>query len=308
VGFETTTDEVLAGVDLRGTVALVTGASTGLGLETARALAAVGAAVTMAVRTASRGAAAEATIREQLPDASLECGLLDLTSLASVRQFAEWFTSRHDRLGILINNAGVMATPFERTADGFELQFGTNHLGHFLLTNLLSPLLIAGAPARVISLSSGGHRSSDIIWDDPNYERREYDKFEAYGQSKTANILFSVELDRRLHDRGVRAYAVHPGMIATELGRHMTRDDYRALSERAKRGPGGGFPQRKSIESGAATSIWAATSGELRTQGGVYCEDCAVSDQHAPWALDADAARRLWALSETLVGQSFPDV
>ncbi|MEO5838735.1 MAG: SDR family NAD(P)-dependent oxidoreductase [Acidimicrobiales bacterium] len=306
MGFDTTTDEVLAGVDLRGTVALVTGASTGLGLETARALASAGAAVTLAVRTESRGTAAQASIREQLPEASLEVGLLDLTSLASVREFAAWFAQRHDRLGILINNAGVMATPFERTADGFELQFGTNHLGHFLLTNLLTPLLIAGAPARVVNLSSGGHRSSDIIWDDPNYERRDYDKFEAYGQSKTANILFTAELDRRLRERGVRSFAVHPGMIATELGRHMTRDDYQALKERAKRGPGGGFPQRKSIESGAATSIWAATSGELRTQGGVYCEDCAVSEP-APWALDADGARRLWALSETFVGQGFPD-
>jgi NAD(P)-dependent dehydrogenase (short-subunit alcohol dehydrogenase family) len=307
VGFDTTTDEVLAGVDLRGTVALVTGASTGLGLETSRALASAGAAVTLAVRSESRGAAALAAIHEKLPQASLEVGLLDLTSLASVREFAAWFSSRHDRLDILINNAGVMATPFERTVDGFELQFGTNHLGHFLLTNLLTPLLIAGAPSRVVNLSSGGHRSSDIIWDDPNYERREYDKFESYGQSKTANILFTVELDRRLHDHGVRSYAVHPGMIATELGRYMTRDDYQALKARAKSGPGGGFPQRKSIESGAATSIWAATSDELREQGGVYCEDCAVSAQHAPWALDADGARRLWAMSETLVGQSFPD-
>ncbi|MEO8693355.1 MAG: oxidoreductase [Acidimicrobiales bacterium] len=307
MGFDTTTDEVLDGVDLLGTIALVTGASTGLGLETARALASAGAAVTLAVRTESRGEAAAAAIRQQLPEASLEVGLLDLTSLASVREFAAGFTARHDRLDILVNNAGVMATPFERTADGFELQFGTNHLGHFLLTNLLTPLLIAGAPSRVVNLSSGGHRSSDIIWDDPNYERRAYDKFESYGQSKTANILFSVELDRRLHDRGVRSYAVHPGMIATELGRHMTRDDYQALKERAKSRPGGGFPQRKSIESGAATSVWAATSDEMQEQGGVYCEDCAVSDQHAPWALDADAARRLWTMSETFVGQSFPD-
>ena len=306
MGFDTTTDEVLAGVDLQGTVAMVTGASTGLGLETARALAAAGADVTLAVRTAERGAAAEATIRDRVPQASLECGLLDLTSLASVRDFAAWFAARHDRLSIMVNNAGVMATPFERTADGFELQFGTNHLGHFLLTNLLTPLLIAGAPARVVNLSSGGHRGSDIIWDDPNYERREYDKFEAYGQSKTANILFSVELDRRLRERGVRSYAVHPGMIATELGRYMTRDDYRAISERARRSPSGGLPQRKSVESGAATSVWAATAVELQAQGGVYCEDCAVSDQHAPWALDEDAARRLWTLSESLVGQSFP--
>jgi NAD(P)-dependent dehydrogenase (short-subunit alcohol dehydrogenase family) len=303
--FETTTDEVLAGVDLQGTVALVTGATTGLGLETARALAAAGAAVTLAVRTDERGTAAEATIRERVPAALLECGLVDLTVQASVREFAQWFSARHDRLNLLINNAGVMATPFVRTVDGFELQFATNHLGHFLLTNLLTPLLLAGAPSRVVNLSSGGHRGSDIIWDDPNYERRDYDKFESYGQSKTANILFSVELDRRLSNRGVHSYAVHPGMIATELGRHMTRDDFRAISERAKRSPSGGLPQRKSIESGAATSVWAATADELRELGGVYCEDCAVSDQHAPWALDAESARRLWELSETLVGQTF---
>ena len=308
MGFDTTTDDVLAGVDLRGTVALVTGASTGLGLETARALAAAGANVTLAARSPERGDAAVATIRERTPAAALECGVLDLTSLSSVRSFAEWFTARHDRLQMLINNAGVMATPFERTADGFELQFGTNHLGHFLLTNLLTPLLLAGAPSRVVNLSSGGHRGSDIIWDDPNYESRPYDKFEAYGQSKTANILFSVELDRRLRDRGVRSYAVHPGMIATELGRYMTRDDFRALKERAKGSPSGGFPARKSVEAGAATSVWAATAPELNNDGGVYCEDCAISDQHAPWALNADSARRLWTLSEALVGHQFPTV
>jgi NAD(P)-dependent dehydrogenase (short-subunit alcohol dehydrogenase family) len=308
VGFDTTTDDVLAGVDLRDTVALVTGASTGLGLETARALAGAGANVTLTARSPERGDAAMAAIRERLPDAALECGVLDLTSLSSVKSFAEWFTARHDRLQMLINNAGVMATPFERTADGFELQFGTNHLGHFLLTNLLTPLLLAGAPSRVVNLSSGGHKGSDIIWDDPNYESRPYDKFEAYGQSKTANILFSVELDRRLRDRGVRSYAVHPGMIATELGRYMTRDDFRALKERAKGSPSGGLPARKSVEAGAATSVWAATAPELNNDGGVYCEDCAISDQHAPWALDVDSARRLWLLSETLVGQQFPRV
>jgi NAD(P)-dependent dehydrogenase (short-subunit alcohol dehydrogenase family) len=288
-------------------VAIVTGASTGLGLETARALAAAGAAVTLAVRDAARGEAALAHIRTTTPDAVVECGLLDLTSLSSVRDFAGWFTSRHHGLDILVNNAGVMATPFERTADGFELQFGTNHLGHFLLTNLLTPLLVAAAPSRIVNLTSGGHRSSDILWDDPNYERREYDKFEAYGQSKTANILFTVELDRRLSARGVRSFAVHPGMIATELGRHMTRDDFKALSARAKSSPSGGLPARKSVEAGAATSVWAATASELDDRGGVYCEDCSISEQHAPWALDGASARRLWSLSESLVAQQFPE-
>ena len=255
-GFETTTDEVMDGVDLTGTIAVVTGASAGIGVETARALAAAGAAVVLAARNAERTEAAAESIRERVPGAELEVGALDLTSLDSVRAFAAWYLERHDELHLLVNNAGVMYTPFERTADGFEMQFGTNHLGHFLLTCLLVPALLAGAPSRVVNLSSGGHFGSDIVWDDPNFERREYDKFAAYGQSKTANILFSVELDRRLGDRGVHAYAVHPGMIATELGRYMTpRRHGRAWQERAKRGPTGGLPPCKSIEQGAATTV-----------------------------------------------------
>lgn len=368
--FSTTTDEVLAGRDLTGTVAAVTGGSTGLGRETARALASVGAHVVLAVRSTDRGESAASMIREQVPDARLEVAALDLTSLTSVRAFAAWFTAQHERLSLLVNNAGVMATPLERTADGFELQFGTNHLGHFLLTNLLVPALRAGAPARVVTVSSAGHRASDIDWDDPNFHRRDYDRFRAYGQSKTANILFSVELDRRLSASGVRAYAVHPGMVATELGRHMSRDDLRNLVSRAARslapsstaatssapsapstaaapstvspsavsasaaspsaasashspasapsspesspvpGPSASSERRRSavrtVEVGAATSVWAATAPELADVGGVYLEDCRISDGHAPWALDPDAARRLWALSEDLVGERFP--
>ena len=188
------------------------------------------------VANAARIETAVSTVRDQVPDAELEAGSLDLASLDSVRAFAQWYSETHDRLHLLINNAGVMYTPLERTAEGFEMQFGTNHVGHFLLTNLLVPMLLADPPSRIVNLSSGGHRGSDIVWDDPNYERREYDKFSAYGQSKTANILFSVELERRLADRGVHAYAVHPGMIATELGRHMTEDDFAQMVERAKRG------------------------------------------------------------------------
>jgi NAD(P)-dependent dehydrogenase (short-subunit alcohol dehydrogenase family) len=157
-----------------------------------------------------------------------------------------------------------------------------------------------------VNLSSGGHVGSDIVWDDPNFERRDYDKFAAYGQSKTANILFSVELERRLGERGVHAYAVHPGMIATELGRYMTPDDMTALMERAKRGPSGGMPKRKTLEQGAATTVWAAVAPELETQGGTYLADCGVTDEHAPWARDPDSAQRLWTLSESLVGERFP--
>ena len=191
---------------------------------------------------------------------------------------------------LLVNNAGVMYTPFERTAEGFEMQFGTNHVGHFLLTCLLVPQLLADPPSRVVNLSSGGHMGSDIVWDDVNFERREYDKFSAYGQSKTANILFSVELDRRLADRGVHAYAVHPGMIATELGRYMTKDDFQALMDRAKASPSGGMPAYKTVEQGAATSVWAATAPELDAQGGTYLADAEVTDQHAPWARDPESA------------------
>ena len=305
MSFETTTDEVLDGVDLRGKVAIVTGASTGLGLETARALAAVGAEVVLAGRDSSRIAAAAATILERVPEAQLEQGLLDLTSLDSVRAFAAWFADAHDRLHLLVNNAGVMYTPFEHTTEGFELQFGTNHVGHFLLTCLLVPMLLTDPPSRVVNLSSGGHMGSDIVWGDVNFERRDYDKFAAYGQSKTANILFSVELDRRLGDRGVHAYAVHPGMISTELGRYMTSDDFAALMDRAKSSPSGGMPPRKTVEQGAATSVWAATAPELDDRGGTYLADAEVTDQHAPWARDPDSAKRLWALSEQMVGQTF---
>jgi NAD(P)-dependent dehydrogenase (short-subunit alcohol dehydrogenase family) len=286
-GPETTADEVLAGVDLSGTVALVTGASSGLGAETARVLADAGATVVPGTREAG----------------------LDLASLEAVEAFARQVLASHDRIGLLINNAGVMATPFGRTADGFEQQFGINHLGHFLLTGLLAPALVAGAPARIVNVSSAGHRASDIDWDDPNYERRPYDKWEAYGQSKTANILFAVALERRLGPRGVHAYAVHPGMIATNLGRHLDRSDYDALKERAKRSPAGGLPSYKTVPAGAATTVYAATFDGLEQQGGTYLADCAVTDDHAPWALDPAAAERLWALSERLVGRGhWPNV
>ena len=318
-GHHTTTEDVLTGVDLRGKRALVTGASGGLGLETARALAAAGAEVFLAARDAAKTAAALDTIRATVPDARLESGVLDLASLVSVRDFAKQYLATHDRLDLLINNAGVMATPFGHTADGFELQLGTNHLGHFVLTCLLAPALVAAAPARIVNLSSGGHVISDVHWDDPNFARHDYEKWTAYGQSKTANVLFTVELERRLGARGVHAYAVHPGMIMTDLGRHLTADDVAALQAMAKRpsrgenagggggrGSGSGLPPFKSVPEGAATTVWAATSPDLEARGGTYLEDCAVSSGHAAWALDAQAARRLWELSEELVGERYP--
>jgi NAD(P)-dependent dehydrogenase (short-subunit alcohol dehydrogenase family) len=303
-GFASTTDEVTADRDLTGTVALVTGASSGLGQETARALAAIGARVILAGRNDEKLAAVANQITESSPDATVEIGHLDLTSLAQVRRFAEDFLAANDELGLLINNAGVMYTPFEHTEDGFELQFGTNHLGHFLLTCLLTPALLKGAPARIVNLSSGGHLTSDVVWDDPNFARHDYDPFVAYGQSKTANILFTVELERRLAGRGVHAYAVHPGLVATELARYMTPEVRTQLMERA--GQGGGMPPRKSLQQGAATSVWAATAPGLEAVGGSYLADCGVSDHRAEWAVDSDAAVRLWSLSEELVGQQFP--
>jgi NAD(P)-dependent dehydrogenase (short-subunit alcohol dehydrogenase family) len=307
-GAETTTAEVLEGVDLSGKTAVVTGASAGLGIETSKSLASVGAHVVMAVRDPDKGRDAAATIKEALPDASLELGTVDLASLESVRAFAAWLLERHDRIDLLINNAGVMACPLGRTAEDFEMQIGTNHLGHFVLTTEVAPALLAAAPARVVNLSSRGHQRSDIHWDDPHYRQRPYDKWEAYGQSKTANCLFSVEFDRRYGGRGVHAYAVHPGAVITDLARHLTHED---LEELANRSPSGAPMHFKSVEAGAATSVWAATSPDLAEVGGVYLEDCHVSTDvtepgsasgHTAWALDPSSAKRLWEWSEQEVG------
>ena len=303
-GFATTTDEVISGRDLTGTMAIVTGSSSGLGKETARALAAAGSRVLLAGRNEEVLAAVARDIAENIPGAALEIGHLDLTSLAQVRQFAESFLAANERLHLLVNNAGVMYTPFEHTADGFELQFGTNHVGHFLLTCLLAPALLNDAPSRIVNLSSGGHFASDVVWDDPNFERNPYDPFIAYGQSKTANILFTVELERRLGARGVHAFAVHPGLVATELGRYMTPEVRAQLMEKARRG--GGMPERKSLTQGAATTLWAATAPGLEAFGGSYLADCQVSEHVAAWAVDPHAAARLWASSEEMVGQKFP--
>jgi NAD(P)-dependent dehydrogenase (short-subunit alcohol dehydrogenase family) len=314
-GATTTTDEVLEGVDLHGATVLVTGASGGIGLETARALAAHGATVTLAARDAAKLDEAVAGIRAEHPDADVDVLVVDLASLASVRAAAaEWLAS-HGPLTYLLNNAGVMCTPFGRTADGFETQFGTNHLGHFVLTNELMPALLAAAPGRIVNVSSAGHAFGTVDLDDPNFDRRPYDGWAAYGQSKTANIWFSVELDRRLAARGVRSFAVHPGGIHTGLGRYMTQDDLTVLVERIKeQAPSGGEFQWKTVPQGAATTVWAAVSPALDGRGGLYLEDCQVSEPfdpahpgrgHQPYALDPDGARRLWALSEQLVGAEY---
>lgn len=318
-GRHTTTDEVLAGSDLGGRRIVITGASSGLGEESTRALASRGASVTMAARNADKNEAAAARIREKVPDADLELRSLDLASLASVRSFAADFLAAHDRIDVLIGNAGVMCCPKGRTTDGFETQLGTNHVGHFLLTGLLAPALLAADAARVVSLSSGAHGIAGIDWDDPHFERREYDAWTAYGQSKTANALFAVELDRRLAPRGAHAYSVHPGMIATELGRHLDEELMARMQKRIKQRAEsaekktGARPDMsfKSVEAGAATQVWAATHPDLEAHGGRYLADCQVgilggnTGEHGveAHAQDPSSARRLWTLSEEWVGQ-----
>jgi NAD(P)-dependent dehydrogenase (short-subunit alcohol dehydrogenase family) len=302
-----TADDVLAGVDLSGHVSLVTGASGGLGFETARALAANGATVILAARDSVRTLAAADRIRAETGRADAAVALdLDLGELASVGRAAEEVGMRWTRLDSLIANAGVMAAPEGRTVDGFETHVGVNHLGHFVLVNRLLPLLRASAPARVVVLSSLGHRWADVDLDDLNLERARYRRFGAYGASKTANVLFAVALDAREARRGVRSFAVHPGAIQTDLTRHLTAADLAKLG-----GGGAGSVIGKSAAEGAATSVWAATSPDLAGLGGVYLEDCAVAPidptdrAHgvSSFALDPARAERLWTLSEHLVGE-----
>lgn len=305
-----TTDEVLAGLDLTGRRFLVTGASGGLGLETSRALASKGAIVVMAARDQAKNETAAAGIRAVHPDAKLESLILDLGSLTSVRAAAVEFMSRNVALHGLILNAGIMATPLGHTVDGFEQQFGVDHLGHFLLARDLLPRLVESAPARVVVLSSAGHQMGDVDFDDVNFERRDYEPFLAYGAAKTCNVLHAVEIDRRYRDQGVRAFAVHPGVIHTELGRYMTDETMASLISRLSESPVA--MAWKSAEQGAATSVWAATSPLLDGRGGEYCEDCNVSavvtdgelneGGVAARAVDPARALTLWALSEELVG------
>ena len=310
---ESTSNDVVRGADLTGKTVLITGASGGLGAETARALASVGANVTLAARDIEKAESVAASIRDSGVAGNIQVTALELTSLDNVRDCAKRFLAENEVLDILINNAGLMGCELTRTAAGWELQLATNHIGHFLLTCLLVPALRSAAPARIVNLSSADHRLGDVDFDDPHFETRDYDKWEAYGQSKTANILFTRELDRRLGAQGVRAIAVHPGMIMTELGRHLTPEDVQDLMSRGD--PEGGRPTFKSIEQGAATSCWAASAPELEGQGGIYCEDCHVAEEKvdgasisgvSPHAMNPESALRLWALSEAWVGESFP--
>lgn len=302
--------DVVDGIDLAGKTCVITGASSGLGRESARALAATGAYVVLAARNADALAETQAWVRAEVPGAQTSVVHLDLTSLASIRSAAAAIQHLASAIDVLMNNAGVMFTPFGRTADGFEMQFGTNHLGHFELTRLLIGQLVAANGARVVILSSDGHVLSDVDLDDPNWERREYDKFLAYGASKTANILHMVELDQRLRDSEVRAYSVHPGVVATSLARHMTRDDFAKLREFSAARPNGSenaidIRQDFSMpDRGAATQVWAAVSPELADVGSVYLSDCRIRTDVAPYGVDEQRAARLWAISESLCGDT----
>jgi NAD(P)-dependent dehydrogenase (short-subunit alcohol dehydrogenase family) len=317
-GVESTTDEVLDGVDLAGKRILVTGVSAGLGVETARALVAHGAHVVGAARDLAKAHTATAPVRAAAEAGGGSLGLveLDLASLASVRACADALLAEGTPFDIIIANAGVMACPEGRTQDGFETQFGTNHLGHFVLVNRIAALLIRPG-GRLVNLSSAGHRFSDVNIEDPGFASTPYDEWQAYGRSKTANILFAVEFDRRHRDHGVRAAAVHPGGIRTELSRYLTTEARERLSsviDADQKAHGGAPFSYKSVPQGAATSVWAAAVAPAAEVGGLYCEDCHVAAIQEgeglrggvrPYALDPARAAALWARSEEMVGERF---
>lgn len=316
-GAASTTHDVLEGLDLSGKVAVVTGGASGLGRETARALAAAGARVIVPARDPGRAATALAGLR------GVEVEPMDLLDPASIDAFAARFLGSRRPLHVLVNCAAIMACPLARDARGYESQLATNHLGHFQLTARLRPALRRAEGARVVSVSSLGHRHSAVVFDDPNFQRRPYHPWAAYGQSKTANVLFAVALDARGEREGIRAFSLHPGAIVdTGLGKHVSADELRAAGVLDAQGRPIRDPSRqlKTVEQGAATIVWCATSPRLGGRGGVYCESCEVAQVMPPQigpttmadatrltgvarhAIDPEAAERLWALSERLVG------
>jgi len=320
-GATSTTDDVLSGVNLKGKRILITGVSAGLGVETARSLAAHGAQVVGAARDLNKAKPATEQVRRDgaANGGSLELIELDLANLKSVRACADRLLAKREPFDAVIANAGVMATPFGHTADGFETQFGTNHLGHFVLVNRIASLIRAGG--RLINLSSLGHRYSNVDLEDPNFERTPYEPFVAYGRSKTANILFAVAFDKRHRDRGVRAAAVHPGVIHTELARYVDASQIQKIIEQRNQqltAEGKAPFQWKSIPQGAATSVWSAVVAPAEEIGGRYCEDChigkiipasviveSMTGGVRGYALDPNNAEALWKKSEELVGESF---
>ncbi|MFD1951523.1 SDR family NAD(P)-dependent oxidoreductase [Sphingomonas arantia] len=310
-----TTNDVLAGLSLAGRRILVTGVSSGLGVETARALVAHGADVIGTARDVDKAERATIGVRDaaEASGGRFDIIELDLASVASVNAASGSLLNKGQPFHAVIANAGVMVPPESRTPDGFETQFGTNHLGHFLLVTSIAPLITDGG--RVVVLSSAGHRLSDIDLADLNYEEGRYDPWIAYGRSKTANVLFAVEFDRRYRSRDIRACAVMPGLINTDLGRHMTPDQQQAIMADIQRqaelskAPSFGF---KTLRQGAATTVWAAIVADGNVIGGQYCEDCAVASIAygdgfnggvRPYALDQKNAHLLWDASARMVGQ-----
>lgn len=312
-GPQTTAQEILKGCDLTGKIAIVTGGYSGIGLETTRALANAGATVIVPARSPKKSLKA----LEGIPHVELE--KIDLMDSTSIDDFAARFLATNRPLHMLINSAGVMFTPLRRDSRGFESQFSTNHLGHFQLTARLWPALVRAHGARVVALSSRGHRLGGVDFADPNFEHKEYNKFTAYAQSKSANSLFALELDKRGRDYAVRAFAVHPGLVPdTDLGRDLDPSELKPQPVKNSQGliiSDETNAQYKSVEQGAATSVWCATSTQLNDMGGVYCEDCDIAMVVAadstspvgvrPWAIDSQLAQRLWALSEKFIGIKF---
>ncbi|MFJ9096976.1 SDR family NAD(P)-dependent oxidoreductase [Streptomyces sp. NPDC102405] len=302
-GAHSTADEVLAGIDLSGKLAIVTGGYSGLGLETTRALTKAGARVVVPARRPDTAWKALAGLE------GVELDELDLGDLESVRAFAERFLDSGRTVDLVIDNAGIMACPETRVGPGWEAQFATNHLGHFALVNRLWPAIEPGG-ARVVSVSSRAHHFSGMRWDDVHW-RTGYDKWQAYGQAKSANVLFAVHLDRLGADRGVRAFSLHPGGILTPLQRHLPKAEMVErgwIDEQGNVLNPSGF---KSPEQGAATQVWAATSPQLAGMGGVYLEDCDIAEPAVDgdesggvkaWATDPEQAERLWTLSAELTG------
>jgi NAD(P)-dependent dehydrogenase (short-subunit alcohol dehydrogenase family) len=311
-GARTTALEAVAGISLAGRNAIVTGGASGLGLETSRALAFAGAHVTLAVRNLDQGQATAEALRAEFPHASVAVAKLDLSDLASVKKFTGDWLAGAKSLDILINNAAIMACPLTRTAQGWEAQFATNHLGHFALTTALLPALQkagqAKGDARVVCLSSSGHKISGVVFDDIHFERREYNKWKAYGQAKSANALFALGLHLKFAGDGITANAVHPGGIMTGLQKFLPLEEMRALGWlKADDTPLDIF---KNPQQGAATSVWAATAPALKGHGGLYLEDCNQGQPaeptnrvsgYSPHIMDADAALRLWGVSEALL-------
>jgi NAD(P)-dependent dehydrogenase (short-subunit alcohol dehydrogenase family) len=320
-GAKSTTEDVLTGSNLKGKRILVTGVSAGLGIETARALVAHGADVVGTARDLEKAERATSEVRKAAAEsgASFELVEIDLADLKSVRAAADKLVAEGRLFDVIIANAGVMATPLGKTVDGFETQFGTNHLGHFVFVNRLAKLIKDGG--RLVNLSSSGHRFSNVDLNDPNFETTPYEPFVAYGRSKTANILFAVEFDRRHRDRSVRATAVHPGGIMTELARHMEPGSLEQMVDQINQqaaAAGKEAFQFKTVPQGAATSVWAAVVAPAAEVGGRYCENCHVSDivaDDAPlglsdegvrgYALAQQGAAALWKRSEEMAGEVF---